>query len=249
MGSKGLVRRNHVLARTGPGPKPGENMARVLIAGDESATAAVLQNGFEAHGFSTTVVDDGAQAVEAARDSDYDLVVIDLRLPSKDGLEVVVDLRARGERMPVIMLTPDEADDTALAGLERGADDFVRKPFSFDEVLARARLRLRAADAADAVITAEPLTLDLHRHAILVGEVVIDLPGREFALAEMLFRHQGEILSRQRLLEAVWGQDAGPTSKKLEVYILYLRRKLGDGAIENIRGRGYRLRPDRVSVG
>jgi DNA-binding response OmpR family regulator len=229
-----------------PWPQTGESMARVLIA-DEGGTAAFLQNGFEAHGFSATVVDDGAEAVVAARDSDYDLVVLDLRLPGKDGLEVLIDLRARGERMPVIVMAPDEEHDTAVAGLEHGADDCVRKPFAFEELMARARLRLREAEAAEAVITAGPMTLDLHRHAILVDDVVVDLPGREFALAEVLFRHQGQVLSRQQLLEAVWGHDAGPASKKLEVYVLYLRRKLGDEVIENIRGRGYRLRPDRLT--
>ena len=220
-------------------------MAKVLIAEDEGRIASFLKKGFESNGFSTEVVDDGASAVARARDSEFDLMVLDLGLPEKDGLEVLSDIRARGERMPVIILTANDEVDTTVAGLEGGADDYMTKPFSFEELLARARLRLRQADETEVgVLHAGGMTLDLHRHCVTVDDRVVDLPGREFALAEVFFRNPDEILSRQSLLEAVWGEDADPSSKKLEVYILYLRRKLGDEVIENIRGRGYRLRPE-----
>lgn len=224
-------------------------MARVLIAEDEDRIASFIRKGFEANGFATTIVDDGARAVEEARDSRFDLLVLDLGLPEKDGLEVLSDMRARGERMPVIILTANEEVDTTVAGLEGGADDYMRKPFSFEELLARARLRIRQAEGAETQLAAGPLTLDLHRHTVSMGDETVELPGREFALAEVLFRHQGQVLSRQELLEAVWGRDADPASKKLEVYVLYLRRKLGDEVIENIRGQGYRLRPDLAGRG
>ena len=223
-------------------------MARVLIVEDEDRIASFIKKGFEANGFATTVVDDGLQAADQARDGEFDLMILDLGLPEKDGLEVLSDIRSRGERMPVIILTAKGEIDTTVAGLEGGADDYMKKPFSFEELLARARLRLRQAEGADSIITAGPLTLDLHRHSVTIGEETVELPGREFALAEVLFRNQGQVLSRQQLLEAVWGADADPSSKKLEVYVLYLRRKLGEEVIENIRGQGYRLRPDLVGA-
>ncbi|MHB1445843.1 MAG: response regulator transcription factor [Acidimicrobiales bacterium] len=222
-------------------------MTRILIAEDEDRIASFLRKGFEANGYSTEVVEDGLQAVDLARDADFDLLVLDLGLPERSGLEVLSDIRARGEKMPVIILTARDEVDTTVAGLEGGADDYMKKPFSFEELLARTRLRLRQADEIESTITAGPLVLDLHRHTVTLGEEMIDLPGREFALAEVLFRHQGDVLSRQALLEAVWGEEGDPGSKKLEVYVLYLRRKLGDGVIENLRGQGYRLRPDLVT--
>lgn len=223
-------------------------MARVLIVEDEERIASFIKKGFEANGFDTTIVDDGVRATHEARDSDFDLMILDLGLPEKDGLDVLADIRARGERMPVIILTAKGEVDTTVAGLEGGADDYMKKPFTFEELLARARLRLRQAEGSDSVITAGPLTLDLHRHTVSIGDLTVDLPGREFALAEVFFRNQDQILSRQDLLEAVWGQEADPSSKKLEVYVLYLRRKLGDEVIQNIRGQGYRLRPDLVGA-
>ena len=223
-------------------------MTRILIAEDEDRIASFLRKGFEANGYSTEVVEDGLQAVDLARDADFDLLVLDLGLPERSGLEVLSDIRARGEKMPVIILTARDEVDTTVAGLEGGADDYMKKPFSFEELLARARLRLRQADEIESTITAGPLVLDLHRHTVTLGEEVIELPGREFALAEVLFRHQGDVLSRHALLEAVWGDEGDPGSKKLEVYVLYLRRKLGDGVIENLRGQGYRLRPDLATT-
>jgi DNA-binding response OmpR family regulator len=223
-------------------------MNRVLIAEDEERIASFIKKGFEANGFTTTVVDDGARAAQQARDADFDLMVLDLKLPEKNGLEVLADIRERGERIPVIILTANDEVDTTVAGLEGGADDYMRKPFSFDELLARAKLRLRQAEEAETALHAGPMTLDLHRHTVSIGDDVVDLPGREFALAEVLFRNQGQVLSRPQLLEAVWGEEADPSSKKLEVYVLYLRRKLGDEVIENIRGQGYRLRPDRLGA-
>jgi DNA-binding response OmpR family regulator len=219
-------------------------VTKVLIAEDEDRIAAFLRKGFEANGFDTEVVDDGAAAAARACEGDFDLLVLDLGLPTRPGLDVLADIRARGQKLPVIILTANDEVDTTVAGLEGGADDYMTKPFSFEELLARARLRLRQAEEAETSLQAGPMVLDLHHHHIALGEQIVDLPGREFALAETLFRHAGEILSRQQLLEAVWGEDADPGSKKLEVYILYLRRKLGDEVIENIRGQGYRLRPD-----
>jgi DNA-binding response OmpR family regulator len=222
-------------------------VARILIAEDEAGIASFLRKGFEANGYRTLVVDDGSQAALRARDVDFDLLVLDLGLPEKDGLEVLSSIRSRGERLPVIILTANDEVGTTVAGLEGGADDYVRKPFSFEELLARVRLRLRQAGETETVLTAGQMSLDLHHHTVSAGgELVAELPGREFALAEVLFRNQGEILSRQRLLEAVWGEEADAGSKKLEVYVLYLRRKLGDAVIENVRGQGYRLRPERV---
>ncbi|MGH8934817.1 MAG: response regulator transcription factor [Acidimicrobiia bacterium] len=220
-------------------------MSRVLIVEDEPRIAVFLEKGLRANGFSTLVAEDGSQAAALARDGDFDLVVLDLGLPDRDGLEVLAEIRAKGQHLPVIVLTARDSVPDKVAGLESGADDYLTKPFSFDELLARIRVRLRQDAQQEAtLLRVGQVTLDLRTRRATVGERTVELTAREFALAETLFRHPGQVLSREQLLSHVWGYDFAPESNVVDVYVRYLRRKLGEELIETARGMGYRLRPE-----
>ena len=218
-------------------------MTRILIAEDETHIASFLEKGLTANGFSSSVAADGPTAAAMARDTDYDLTILDLGLPGRDGLDVLADMRRRGEHMPVIVLTARDAVPDRVAGLELGADDYVTKPFSFEELLARVRARLRDDRHEEAtMLRVGDVTLDLRTRRADVGGRSAELTAREFALAETFMRHAGQVLSREQLLSHVWGYDFDPGSNVVEVYVRYLRRKLGDGRIETVRGMGYRFR-------
>jgi DNA-binding response OmpR family regulator len=217
-------------------------VSRILIVEDEPGIASFLEKGLRAEGFTTMVVEDGLSAVEIARDDSFDLLILDLGLPGKDGREVLTEMRRRGERMPVIILTARKSIQDTVAGLEGGADDYVTKPFSFQEVLARVRVRLRDTPTADStVLEAGGISLDLRTRKVTVAGRDIDLSAREFALAETLMQHPGQVLSREQLLSRVWGYDFDPGSNVVDVYVGYLRRKLGDDTIQTVRGMGYRF--------
>ena len=218
-------------------------MKRILIVEDEPRLASFLQKGLHAAGFTTTVCDDGLEAAAMASDEDFDLVLLDVGLPGQDGFAVLRALRRRGEVLPVVMLTArDDIADT-IAGLDGGADDYVTKPFVFDELLARVRARLREDPrrVADPVLRAGAIALDLRSRRASVGDVDVELTAREFTLLETFLSHPGQVLSREQLLSRVWGYDYDPGSNIVDVYVGYLRRKLGDGTIETVRGMGYRL--------
>ena len=218
-------------------------MTRILIAEDEPRLAAFLEKGLRAQGFTTTVVSDGAAASAMAQDEEFDLLVLDLGLPGKQGADVLRDLRLSGQRMPVLILTARDDLDSTVAGLEGGADDYVTKPFKFDELLARIRARLREQpEPEQTVLEAGGVTLDMRaRRASVQGET-IELSAREYTMLEVLMRHAGQVLSREQLLSHVWGYDHDPGSNVVDVYIGYLRKKLGPDVIETARGMGYRLR-------
>jgi DNA-binding response OmpR family regulator len=217
-------------------------MNRILIAEDEQRISSFMDKGLSAAGFTTTVVADGASAYEYARSGQFDLMILDLGLPVRDGLTVLRQLRADHVDLPVIVLTARDAIDDRVAGLEGGADDYMPKPFAFVELLARVRLRLRTPGQAEqTVLRYGDLALDLRtRYAHVNGEAV-ELTAREFTLAEALLRHPGQVLSREQLLGHVWGLDFDPGSNIVDVYVRYLRRKLGAPRIETVRGMGYRL--------
>jgi DNA-binding response OmpR family regulator len=217
-------------------------VARILIAEDEHRIASLLERGLRADGFATLIVADGHAAAAAARDDDFDLVILDLGLPGQDGLDALAEIRRRGERLPVIVLTAREAVPDRIAGLETGADDYVTKPFSFEELLARIRVRLRDASSREpTLLRAGDLVLDLRTRRAAVGSRPVELTAREYSLLEVFLRHPDHVLSREQLLSHVWGYDYDPGSNIVEVYVRYLRRKLGDGVIETVRGMGYRL--------
>ncbi len=219
-------------------------MSRILIVEDEAGIASFLQKGLRASGYTTVVVDDGGTAASVARDDAFDLVVLDLGLPGRGGLEVLGALRARGERLPVIILTARDSLDATIAGLDGGADDYMTKPFRFEELLARVRVRLRErSDGGEATaLQVGSLSLDLRTRRVSVDGRDVELTAREFTLAETFFRHPDQVLSREQLLDRVWGYDFDPGSNVVDVYVRYLRRKLGADVIETVRGMGYRLR-------
>lgn len=216
--------------------------ARILIAEDERGISSFLESGLRAAGFAATVVEDGSSALSRVRTDEFDLLVLDLGLPTRDGLSVLEELRRDGNSMPVIILTARSDLDDTVAGLDLGADDYVTKPFRFEELLARIRARLRGGGSVEEhELRAGDAVLDLLRRRARVEERDVELSAREFALAEVFFRNPGQVLSREQLLSLVWGYDRDPGSNVVDVYVGYLRKKLGDGLIETVRGMGYRL--------
>lgn len=222
-------------------------MNHILVAEDEPRIASFVENGLTRHGYVVTVVTDGEAAYEYARSGAFDLMVLDLGLPITDGLTVLRLLRAEKVDLPIVVLSARDSVEETVRGLESGADDYVRKPFGFDELLARVRLRLKSAGGQpeERMLRVGDLTLDVLTRRVLVngGESEIELTAREFALAEMFFRHPGQVLTKEQLLSQVWGLDFDPGSNVVEVYVRYLRRKIGDERIDTLRGLGYRLRP------
>jgi DNA-binding response OmpR family regulator len=218
-------------------------VTRILIAEDEPRIVSFLEKGLQANGFATTAADTGTLAAAMARDSDFDLLILDLGLPGVDGHDVLRQMRRRGERMPVIILTARNGVADAVTGLDGGADDYVTKPFRFEELLARVRARLRDTGGSEqTVLEAGGVVLDLRTRRATVGGRCVELTGREFTLAETFLRHADHVLSREQLLSHVWGYDFDPGSNVVDVYVRYLRRKLGESVIETVRGVGYRLR-------
>ena len=216
---------------------------RILVADDETRITAFIEKGLRKHGFTTLAVHDGEAAVRLARAAEFDLLILDIGLPHLDGYEVLSKLRGRGERIPVILLTARNEIESTVRGFESGADDYVTKPFRFDELLARVRARIREpGHIQEHEVTASGITLDLRSHIATVAGIETTLSAREFALAETLMVHAGAVLSREQLLSRVWGYDFDGSSNVVEVYIRYLRRKLGADAIETVRGSGYRFR-------
>jgi two-component system copper resistance phosphate regulon response regulator CusR len=219
-------------------------VSRILIAEDERRIASFLNKGLRANGFSTQIAVDGPDALRFAESGDFDLLILDLGLPGKDGFEVLQELRAAGSTMPVIVLTARTGVEATVAGLEHGADDYVPKPFRFEELVARVRLRLREGPAGETTtLTVGDLSLDLRTRRVRVGEEDLELTAREFAVAETFFRHPGQVLTREQLLSRVWGYDYDPGSNVVDVYVGYLRRKLGNDRIVTVRGMGFRLEP------
>jgi two-component system copper resistance phosphate regulon response regulator CusR len=193
-------------------------LSRILIVEDEVRIASFIEKGLRANGFSTQVTGDAENALVLARTGSFDLLVLDLGLPDKDGI---------GDR---------------VVGLEGGADDYITKPFRFDELLARVRVRLRVEHSAEpTVLRTGDAALDLRMRRAVVADRTVDLSAREFALAEVFFRHPGQVLSREQLLSQVWGYDFDPGSNIVDVYVGYLRKKLGKEVIASVRGMGYRL--------
>ncbi|HAZ44768.1 MAG TPA: DNA-binding response regulator [Cyanobacteria bacterium UBA11369] len=224
-------------------------MNRILIAEDEERIAKFLEKGLQANGFTTTQVTNGNEAASIACSEDFDLLILDINLPDKNGWKVLEEVRGRGEKMPIIILTARGDVSDRVAGLENGADDYMTKPFSLEELVARVRLRLRDASSPKAneemVLRVRDITLDLRKRVVMQGDRTLDLSVREFALMEMFLRHPEQALSRDRLLEHVWGYDYDPGSNIVDVYVGYLRKKLKGDYIETVRGIGYKLRSNR----
>jgi len=217
-------------------------MKRILVAEDEARISSFIEKGLRSNGFTPTVVTDGEAAFDYAMTGEFDLLVLDIGLPVLDGFAVLRRLRQSNSALPVVILTARDSLTDTLAGLEGGADDYMSKPFRFEELLARIRLRVRDDRAPElTVLTCGALSLDLRTRRAAVEGRTVDLSAREFALAEMFLRHPGQVLSREQLLSHVWGYDFDPGSNVVDVYVRYLRRKLGAQRVETVRGMGYRL--------
>jgi len=215
---------------------------RVLIVEDEHRIASFVAKGLKAEGFTPTVVADGVVGLDYALTGEFDLVVLDIGLPSLDGFTILERVSAERPEMPIIVLTARDSVTDTVAALEGGAADFMSKPFKFAELLARIRLRLRPlGEAAPELIVAGEVSLDLRMRRAFVGSREVQLSARELALAEVLLRHQGQVLSREQLLSLVWGYDFDPGSNIVDVYVGYLRKKLGTDVITTVRGLGYRV--------
>jgi DNA-binding response OmpR family regulator len=217
-------------------------MARILIAEDSDRIVRFLAKGLQAKGHSTVAVFDGEAALNYASSGQFDLMLLDLGLPALDGFSVLTELRRRRLTLPVIVLTARDSGDDVVAGLDGGADDYITKPFRLDELLARIRLRLRREAAREVlVLRYGSVSLDLRTHEANVDGRVVPLSVREFALLETFLRHPRQILSREQLLSQVWGFDYDPQSKVVDVYVSYLRTKIGTDRIRTHRGAGYQL--------
>lgn len=223
-------------------------MTQILIIEDEERIASFVAKGLRGAGYATLTVGTARDGLDAAIGAQPDLIILDLGLPDEDGMALLQRLRGSGVSVPVIILSARRSLDDTVAGLEGGADDYMAKPFGFDELLARVRLRLRAESATEStVIEHGPLALDLHGRRMRVAGREVDLSAREFALAETLMRHAGQVLTREQLLSQVWGYDFDPGSNVVDVYVRYLRGKIGAARIVTVRGVGYRLVPDGAS--
>ena len=219
-------------------------MKRILIVEDEERIASFVARGLGASGYSTSTAETGEEAVALTHTNDFDLVILDIGLPDVDGFEVLRELRATDKDMPVIIVTARDSVSDTVHGLEGGADDYVTKPFRFEELLARVRARLRSDRRPEpSVLEAGSARLDLRARRIAVGQRSYELSAREFALAELFFRHPGQVLTREQILSNVWGYDYDPGSNVVDVYVGYLRKKLGKDVIQTVRGAGYRMSP------
>lgn len=216
---------------------------RILVVEDEMRIAAFLVHGLRAQGYTVEHVITGADALLAARDPGFALMILDLELPDIDGADVLQRLRAEGSRLPIIALAARGDASDPVEGRGRGAHDHLTKPFVFDELLARIRALMWVAMDADpdGVVRVGDVELDVRDRRVRVGDDEHDLTAREFALLSAFMRHPGRVLSRELILSQVWEIDRDPRSNVVDVYVRHLRRKLGDTRIETVRGVGYRF--------
>jgi DNA-binding response OmpR family regulator len=215
---------------------------RLLVVEDEVRLATALQRGLQAEGFAVDVAGDGPNGLDLARHGGYDAMILDVMLPGLSGYRVVRTLRAEGNWLPVLMLSAKDGEYDQADGLDCGADDYLTKPFSYVVLLARLRALLRrGAPERPAVLAVGDLELDPARRRVTAGGTEISLTAREYALLEYLMRRPGEVVSKTELLDHVWDASVDTAPNAVEVYIGYLRRKIGRDLLETVRGAGYRL--------
>jgi DNA-binding response OmpR family regulator len=219
---------------------------KLLVVEDEPRIASFLVKGLSDQGYRVDCVATGAEALVRSRDPDLDLLILDLGLSDMDGLEVLQQLRAEGRLLPVIILTARGEIEYRVEGLDLGADDYLTKPFAFDELLARVRARLRSRNGSGS-LEVGGVRLDPRARRAEVDGGLVDLTDREYALLETFMRCPGQLLSREQLLSRVWGLSFDPGTNIVDVYVGYLRRKVGEERIETVRNGGYRFDGDRHS--
>ncbi len=230
---------------TGTGSGEGVRL-RILLVEDELSAARMLAKGLREQGYAVDIAADGEEALYRTSINDYDLVILDLMLPRKDGLAVCRELRAGGSGLPVLMLTARDAVPDRIAGLDTGADDYLSKPFDFHELLARVRALLRRGPVLrPETIQVADLTIDTRARQVRRGGRPVELTTKEFALLDYLARNVDQVVGRASIAEHVWDENFDPFSNLIEVYILRLRRKLDDGQsrklLRTLRGEGYML--------
>jgi DNA-binding response OmpR family regulator len=219
---------------------------RILVVEDDRKVAGFIEMGLREEGYAVDLARDGDEAIVLAHVNDYDAILLDLMLPKKNGLQVAAELRREGRTTPILMLTARDATEDVVRGLDAGADDYLTKPFKFDELLARLRALVRRGGATRVErITAGPLELDRLKHQAYVGGKPLDLTPREFQLLEHFMMHKDDVVRRTELLEKVWDMHFDPESNVVDVHVGNLRRKLReagyDGLIRTVRGVGFRL--------
>jgi len=216
----------------------------ILIVEDEPRIASFLRTGLSAEGYACVVAEDADSALTYAHADPVDLVLLDLILPDRSGLDVLRALRARDSRLPILVLTAKDDLGSKVSGLDQGADDYLTKPFAFDELLARIRALIRRDQASAVELRAGGLVLDLRERSARAGRCVA-LTLRESALLELFVRHPNQVLSRAQITSNVWPYDSETESNVVDVYVRYLRRKVPwpvDVSLETVRGAGYRLK-------
>jgi len=219
---------------------------KILVVEDDSKVAGFIAHGLREEGYVVDVAPDGEEATMRAHANDYDVILLDLLLPKKNGFQVANELRREGRTSPIIMLTSRDAVEDVVRGLDAGADDYLAKPFKFDELLARIRaLHRRGGAERLEILRCGPISLDRLRHVVTVGDGQLDLTAKEFQLLEYFMLHQEEVVRRTTLLEQVWDMHFDPESNVVDVHVGNLRRKLkrasGESLLGTVRGVGYRL--------
>jgi DNA-binding response OmpR family regulator len=219
---------------------------RILVVEDDRKVAGFIEMGLREEGYAVDLARDGDEAIVLAHVNDYDAILLDLMLPKKNGLQVAAELRREGRTTPILMLTARDATEDVVRGLDAGADDYLTKPFKFDELLARLRALVRRGGATRVErLTAGPLELDRLKHQAYVGGKALDLTPREFQLLEHFMMHKEDVVRRTELLEKVWDMHFDPESNVVDVHVGNLRRKLREagyeGLIRTVRGVGFRL--------
>lgn len=218
---------------------------KLLVVEDEERIASFLHKGLTAHGYAVEWASTGGEALRLGTSPDIALVILDLKLPDLDGLEVLAKLREQGVTVPVLILSARAQVADRVRGLELGADDYLMKPFAFEELLARVRARMRSRPAAAAgAPPAGDICLDVLTRKVTIAGRTVSLSEREFSLLRAFVGHPRQVLSRRELLAMAWGMNFDPQTNLVDVYVGYLRRKIGEPVIETVRGAGYRLRTD-----
>jgi len=216
---------------------------RILVIEDEPGIANFLREGLEEEHFAVDVANDGNNGLEMALVNDYDLLLIDWMVPGQSGIEVTRQYRKDHPDIPIIFLTAKDTVQDTIFGLESGANDYIKKPFSFDELLARIRVQLRAKSGEQTELKLSDVIMDLNTHRVFRGEQEINLTPKEFSLLEFLLRNKGKVCTRTRIIEHVWDIHWDADTSVIDVYINFLRKKLNDGAqpnlIQTVRGVGY----------
>ena len=218
-------------------------MSNILVVEDSERIASFIVKGLQSHGYQVTHTPNGEDALKLSAAAEFDLVILDIGLPGIDGFAVLEQLRGSGNEVPVIVLTARDSVDNTVASFEGGADDYMSKPFSFEELLARVRRRISTPGevVTETTLSHKDIVLDLRTRRVSAAGIDHDLTARECTMLEFFRRHAGQVLSREQILSRVWGFDHDPGSNVVDVYIRYLRQKLGNDSIQTVRGMGYRL--------